>query len=411
MRFQSSSSSQYASGTGTQPSRPSHLRQVNARELLRLLREHSPCSKADLVRLSGLSAPTVSSAVAHLESLNLVENLGDGESSGGRPPEMLRFNATRGYVAGVDIGGTRLRMVLADLNGRVVTQWATQFTEKQRTPKAVCCLIHDGLKTMCQDAGTSLKKVLELTIGAPGVTNVDAGVVLSAPNLKDWNQVPLRAMMERETGISATIENDTNLAAVGEHWRGSAVGVDDFLFIALGTGVGAGIFLRGRLHHGANWSAGEIGYAAVNGQPRQPLEVRATGQLERAIGGLAIESEWRRLLSRDRRSDGGELEELRASEIFDLAVDGDRLAAQVVQYAAQILADCIVEMSLTLDPSVVILGGGVGSHPELCKATEKLLARNEFAKPQVRSSSLGTQAQLYGAICLSLAASEARLLD
>lgn len=411
MRFQSSSSSQYASGSAVQPSRPSHLRQVNARGLLRLLREHSPCSKADLVRLSGLSAPTVSSAVAHLQSLNLVENLGDGESSGGRPPEMLRFNATRGYVAGVDIGGTRLRMVLADLNGRIVTQWATQFAEKQRTPKAVCCLIHDGLKMMCQDAGTSLKKVLELTVGAPGVTNVDAGIVLSAPNLKDWNQVPLRSMLERETGIPTTVENDTNLAAVGEHWKGSATGVDDFLFIALGTGVGAGIFLRGRLHHGANWSAGEIGYAAVNGQPRQPLEVRATGQLERAIGGLAIEAEWRRLLSRERRSDGGELEQLRASEIFDLAIDGDRLAAQVVQYAAQILANCIVEMSLTLDPSVVILGGGVGSHPELCKATEKLLVRNEFAKPQVRSSSLGTQAQLYGAICLSLTASEARLLD
>jgi glucokinase len=358
-----------------------------------------------------LSAPTVSSAVAHLESLNLVEKLGDGESSGGRPPEMLRFNATRGYVAGIDIGGTRLRMVLADLNGRIVTQWATQFTERQRTPKAVCCLIHDGLKTMCQEASTSVKKVLELTVGAPGVTNADAGVVLSAPNLKDWNKVPLRTVLERETGIPTTVENDTNLAAVGEHWRGSATGVDDFLFIALGTGVGAGIFLRGRLHHGANWSAGEIGYAAVNGQSRQALEVRATGQLERAIGGLAIEAEWRRLLSRDRRSNGSELEKLRASEIFDLAVDGDRVAAQVVQYASQILADCIVQMSLTLDPSVVILGGGVGSHPELCKATEKLLARNEFAKPQVRSSSLGTQAQLYGAICLSLIASEARLLD
>jgi glucokinase len=302
-------------------------------------------------------------------------------------------------------------MVLADLNGRIVTQWATQFTDRQRTPKAVCSLIHDGLKTMCQDASTSLKKILDLTVGAPGVTNVDSGVVLSAPNLRDWKDVPLRAMLERETGISTTIENDTNLAAVGEHWRGSAAGVDDFLFIALGTGVGAGIFLRGSLHHGANWSAGEIGYAAVNGQSRQPLEVQATGQMERAIGGLGIEAEWRRLLTRDRRSNVSDLSGLRATEIFDLAVDGDRLAAQVVQYAAQILTDCIVEMSLTLDPSVVILGGGVGSHPELCKTTEKLLARNEFAKPQVRSSSLGTQAQLYGAISLSLAASETRLLD
>jgi glucokinase len=408
MRFHHTSQS--LAVTEVAPSRPAHLRQANARGLLRLLKEHNPCSKADLVRLSGLSAPTVSSAVAYLESLGLVENLGDGESSGGRPPEMLRFNASHGYVAGVDIGGTRLRMILADLNGRVVTQWATQFTERQRTPKAVCGLIHEGLKVMCQEGSTSIRKVLHLTAGAPGITNVSSGVVLSAPNLHDWNDVPLRTMLERELGLSAMIENDTNLAAVGEHWRGSAAGVEDFVFIALGTGVGAGIFIHGRLHHGANWSAGEIGYGGVAGKPRQTLEFHAPGQMERSIGGLGIEAEWKRLLGRERRVNAEGLERLRATEIFDLAVDGDRLAGQVVQYTAQILVDCIVDLSLALDPGVVILGGGVGSHPELCRVTAKLLAHNEFAKPQVRSSSLGTQAQLHGAISLSLAATEAQLL-
>src|SRR4051794_16922182 len=241
MRSSHSAPVSYSSETEKAPLRPAYLRQMNARALLRLLREHNPCSKADLVRLSGLSAPTVSSAVAYLESLGLVENLGDGESSGGRPPEMLRFNSSHGYVAGVDIGGTRLRMVLADLNGSIVTQWATQFTERQRAPKAVCTLIHEGLKVMCEEASTSMRRVLHITVGAPGVTNVDSGVVLSAPNLRDWNDVPLRMMIERELGIPAMVENDTNLAAVGEHWRGSAAGVEDFIFIALGTGVGAGI--------------------------------------------------------------------------------------------------------------------------------------------------------------------------
>lgn len=410
MRLTNPLPTQYLTEAEAQPSRPSHLRQVNARGLLRLLREHSPCSKADLVRLSGLSAPTVSSAVAYLESLGLVENLGDGESSGGRPPEMLRFNSSHGYVAGVDIGGTRLRMVLADLNGSIVTQWATQFTERQRAPKAVCTLIHEGLKVMCEEASTSMRRVLHITVGAPGVTNVDSGVVLSAPNLRDWNDVPLRMMIERELGIPAMVENDTNLAAVGEHWRGSAAGVEDFIFIALGTGVGAGIFLRGRLHHGANWSAGEIGYTGVAGRPRPPLEVHEPGQMERSIGGLGVEAEWQRLLARERRANVSDLSKLRATEIFDLAVDGDRLAGQVVNYTAQILADCIVDLALTLDPEVVILGGGVGSHLELCRITARLLAVNEFAKPQVRSSSLGTQAQLHGAISLSLGATEAQLL-
>jgi glucokinase len=410
MRLQNSSSSQYLLDAEAQPSRPAHLRQVNARGLLRLLREHNPCSKADLVRLSGLSAPTVSSAVSHLESLGLIENLGEGESSGGRPPGMLRFHASHGYVAGADIGGTRLRMMLADLNGKLVTQWSTQFSDKQRTPKAVCGLIHDGLKVMCQEGSTSLKKVLHLTAGAPGITNVDSGVVISAPNLREWNDVPLRAMLEKELGIPCLVENDTNLAAVGEHWRGSAEGVGNFIFVAMGTGVGAGIFLQGRLHHGADWSAGEIGYMGVRGSPREPLQVRSTGQLERVIGGQGIEREWIRLLARDRRANEASLMKLRATEIFVLAAEGDRLAGEVVQYAAGILAHCISDLALMLDPEVVILGGGVGSHNELCRVTQRILEKNEFAQPRLLSSSLGTQAQLHGAIYLSLAASEVRLL-
>ena len=93
-----------------------------------------------------------------------------------------------------------------------------------------------------------------MTAGAPGITNVDSGVVLSAPNLHEWNEIPLRAMLERETGIPSLVENDTNLAAVGEHSRGSAEGVGNFVFIAMGTGVGAGIFLQGRLRLGADWT-------------------------------------------------------------------------------------------------------------------------------------------------------------
>jgi glucokinase len=132
--------------------------------------------------------------------------------------------------------------------------------------------------------------------------------------------------------------------------------------------------------------------------------------MERAIGGAAIEAEWQRLLCRERRPGNGSREALRATEIFDLAVDGDRLAGQLVQSTAQTLADCIADLSLVLDPAVVILGGGVGAHPELCRVTARLLEGNEFARPEVRSSSLGTQAQLHGAISLSLCAAEAQLL-
>ena len=396
--------------TRAEPSRPSHLRLANARGLLHLLRRHNPCSKADLVRLSGLSAPTVSSGVSHLESLGLIESIGDGESSGGRPPGLLRFNAAHGLVAGADIGGTRLRMMLADLSGEVQATWSTVLLKPQKTPEGVTSLIHDGLRTMCRQAGTSTRKVLHLTAGAPGVTDVTAGTVLSAPNLKDWTDVPLRTMIETETGIPAIVENDTNLAAVGEYRRGAAEGVDNFVFMALGTGLGAGIFLGGQLHHGAGWCAGEIGYFGVSGRKREAIELRQTGQLERIVGGAGIEEQWVKALARTAAPAQAELGRLRATQILDLARDGDPIASEILAATAALLADAIADISLVLNPELVILGGGVGSHPDLCRHTSMLVQRHEFAAPQLRSSSLGTRAQLFGAISLSIAAAEARLL-
>jgi glucokinase len=392
---------------------------MNARGLLQLLQAHNPCSKADLVRFSGLSAPTVSSGIAHLERLDLIEKLGDGESKGGRPPGLLRFNARRGYVAAVDIGGTRLRMMLADLSGNVVAQSSLLLGENQKTPRGVCQLVMDGIRDMCKQSGTPLSKLLHLTAGAPGIANVDKGIVLSAPNLSDWNDVPLRDLLERAAGLPCTVENDTNLAAVGEYWHGAARDVGNFVFIALGTGVGAGIFINGKLHRGAQWSAGEIGYMGVSGKKREPMRIRDLGQLEQVIGGAGIEQEWTRQLSTVESNESSNpspkalkhLKQLKATQIFDLAAEGDRTASSVVSYVAEILADAITDMSLLLNPEVVVLGGGIGSHPELCRATEKLIERHEFARPQMRYSSLGTQAQLHGAVFTSLNAVEVLILE
>jgi glucokinase len=389
---------------------------MNARGLLQLLQTHNPCSKADLVRFSGLSAPTVSSGIAHLERLDLIEKLGDGESNGGRPPGLLRFNSRRGYVAAIDIGGTRLRMMLADLSGSVVAQTSLLLGESQKTPKGVCQLVMDGVRDMCKQSGTPLSKLLHLTAGAPGIANVDKGIVLSAPNLTEWNDVPLRDLLERVAGLPCTVENDTNLAAVGEYWHGAARDVGNFIFIALGTGVGAGVFLSGKLHRGAQWSAGEIGYMGISGRKREPMRIRDLGQLEQMIGGAGIEQEWTHQLSKIESEDASpkaikHLKTLKATQIFDLAAEGDRTAATVVSYVAEILAEAITDMSLLLNPEVIVLGGGIGSHPELSRATEKLIERHEFARPQIRYSSLGTQAQLYGAVFTSLNAVELLILE
>ena len=392
--------------------RPPHLREANCRALLRLLRKSSPCSKADLVRSSGLSAPTVAAAIAQLTEYGLVEPIGEGKSSGGRPPDLLQFNAAHAYVAGADIGGTYLRMMLADLDGKPVATWEARLEDGRKTPAAVVARMREGLEAM-SEAASAHGRVRHITVGAPGITDVRQGVVKAAPNLQAWNDVPLQSLLESGLDIHATVENDVNLAAVGERARGIAHDARDFVFIAMGTGVGAGIYIEGSLHHGATWSAGEIGYLPVAGMPRETMRLDGTGQLERVIGGAGIEDAWRAILDRERLAEPA-LRKLRASHIFDLAGDlaaeGQVLATEIVESTARILADAISILGLLYDPKLVVLGGGVGSHDILREATERFLNENQLAQPMLRTSSLGKQAQLFGAISLSLAAIEAGLL-
>ena len=392
------------------PSRPSHLRQANARDLLQRLREGAPCSKAELARRSGLSAPTVASAVAYLEELGLVESIGVGDSNGGRPPGLLRFRADFGFVAAADIGGTRLRMALADLNGTVVAQWSTVLARSRKTPEAVCAQAAEGLRAMCRQAGVPPRRVMHLTAGAPGITDVERGVVIAAPNLKNWTEVPLRRLLERATGVAVRVENDTNLAAVGEHWNGAAKGVANFVFVAVGTGMGAGIFVRGELYHGSQWCAGEIGYFGVSGRAREAMQMSETGQLERTIGGAGLEERWRGALDRTAGASSSGLRALRANEVLDLARDGEPVAIEVVRQTAGLLADAIADLSLVLNPQMIVLGGGVGSHPELCRVTHAMLERHDLPPPELRSSALGTQAQLHGGISVSLLAAGLQLV-
>lgn len=394
-----------------QLARPSDLRLQNSRTLLRLLRDHEPCSKADLVRLSGLSAPTVAAAVADLGERGLLEAAGEGPSSGGRPPELLRFRADHRFVAAADIGGTRLRLMVADLNGNPLAENKCVIAPEAKTPQGLCDLLREQLLNACDAARISPRKILHLAVGAPGITDVDSGVVFSAPNLADWIDVPLREMLEELCGMAVTIENDVNLAAIGEHWRGTAEGVDDFVLIAIGTGIGAGIFVNGRLHRGAQWSAGEIGYLPVMGMARELPNQGTTGQLERVIGGAGIERLWREKLKQSRRLPDRALAELRANRILD-RVDGadDPDAMAILDYTARVLTDAIAVTMLLLNPSLIVLGGGIGAHRCLQREVARRVEEIRFPRPAVRTSTLDTHAQLYGAIAVALEASDAELV-
>ncbi len=376
--------------------RPSVLRHTNALSILALLRQAGTCSRADLVRASGLSAPTVTNVVKDLLAANLIEPLGEGASSGGRPPDMIRFKAKRGCVLAVQITSREIQFLLADLDGNELGKSHLSLARKKTTPEAVCGYIGEGLRTLLRQQRMTRSQLLVTVVGVPAITNVDDGVVLAISTLEEWRSVALRTMLEKIVDSMVIIENDTNLAALGEHYRGAAKDEKDFTLVSIDTGVGAGIVLNGKIHHGAQWSAGEIAYLRLPNTSRRQPTIFEFGELESVLTSAGILASWRE------EADRAYPDVASAVKVLDLAENGNPLAERLVQYRAGIVSDIVLNLSLILNPALILLGGAVGSHSAMLHGVRKQLEGSEFGVTRVLAGILGDTAVLWGAIMLAL---------
>ena len=390
--------------------RPPLIRQTNAQILLNLFREKGPCSKADLVRASGLSAPSVTNVVAHLAQAGLVEPIGEGDSTGGRPPDILRFRAERGCVAGIEVGADSLHFLLCDLSGRELGQTRVPIEKASSSPSIICKKIGQALRELLAKHKQSEDQLLGLAVGVPAIVNVNTGTVVAYSALQDWNLVNLGEMLAREVKCQVTIENDTNLAAQGEHYCGAAQSEQDFIFMSIGTNVGAGIVLGGKIHHGSQWSAGEIAYLRLPHILRRQPTIHEFGELEAVLTSSGILKSWYGESRKSDRNTRGSRKEMDAIGVLDLAQTGDARAQKIVRQRADIVSDIIVNLSLILNPGLVLLGGEIGSHPILVASVLKQLEGSEFAVTRVGTGALGPRAVLWGAISLAMNAISSVLL-
>ena len=312
--------------------------------------------------------------------------------------------AQPGYVAAADLGGTNLRLALADMSGSILTRKAFS-TVGLRGPEAVIQLLCSGVKDLLREVAAPHGALRSVAIGVPGVTDVENGIVIGASYLMGWKDVPLRALVEKELNVPSFVDNDVNMAAVGEQWSGSAKDAKDFVFLAIGTGIGAGIVLNGKLHRGSSWAAGEIGYMLVPGAAKIPTKSDEPGALENMIGGEGMKAQWQRR----RNGEPAALSaDLNATEIFDLALDGNPHAQALLHQSATMLAQAVYNVSLVLNCPLFVLGGTVGLHSALCDAAQQKL--DEWTVParlRLVRSTLGTDAQLYGCIRAALETAEA----
>ena len=375
-----------------------HLRGLNLETVLDVtIDRKGPFTRAEIIEATGLSAPTVGSLAAHLIRSGLLRDLGTGPSSGGRRPSFVEFNTRHGFVAGIDLGPTKTRLALADLRGERLAHRVIP-TPPGLGPAALLARLADEMKALQREVRVPPGRLLAIGAGAPGAVDRERGIVSLAPNLKGWSQVPMAELLGRALGAPVVLENDVNLAVLGEHWRGAAQGHDTCAFISLGTGIGAGLVVDGELHRGHHFLAGEIALMCMGPQYVE-RDFGARGCLETLAGLKTLATRW----SRKDRNHGGRW----VAELFEAALRGDPRARKAVEEAATLIGIATANLSLVLDPSLIVFGGALIDQGEsLVQDVRRIVARIVPGPAEIVVSSLGKEAPLWG--CLLVATREAR---
>ena len=380
-----------------QPGIPSLLRAINERALLEYLRTHKPTSRAQLARATRLSKPTVSQALASLEDAGLVRAVGQSMSSkGGRIAILYEPNPDAGYVIGVDVGRGWVRAAVANLAGNIIAR--NDRANDAQSASALVALISHLARDVVAQAGLSWSQVVHAVIGTPGVFDEQSARVLFSSNLPEWGRHGLVTELQSAFGLSLSVENDANLAALGERSFGWGSSAGTFAYITIGTGVGMGIVINGSLYRGARGAAGEIGFLpfGLNEITEEAGKISESylGMFEEATAADAIVRQAREL---------GLPASLSARQIFDAAQQGDEKALAIVEQEGYRLAQAIAVITAVLDPELIVLGGGIGQRGELLlPPLERRLQQLTPLRPRIVASKLGDDSVLLGSIATAL---------
>jgi predicted NBD/HSP70 family sugar kinase len=358
---------------------PPLLKRLNEETVLDTIRAGAPISRAEIARRAGISKPTVSLALRALLDAGLVREAPGRPSGPTYGAIYFEPVAEASLVLGVDLGARFLRGALSDLTG---TLRARQDVELAGADADTALdAIADLRDTLVRAAGLSADLVDEVVVGIPGVVEPQTGLARLATNIPRLDGRRYGAELEERLGVRVTLENDVNLAALGERRQGVARGVDDFMFLSVGTGLGAGLVLRGELQRGRHGAAGELDYVAVGlGEDIDPCAAALSALAEATMPAPPYD----------------------ARSVFAAARAGDGPAREVVREEARRIALHIAPIAAVADVELVVLGGGIGTNSELLGDVRPLLAEWLPYPPRVEISSLGENAVLMGAVAIGL---------
>jgi glucokinase len=355
------------------------IKKINRSLVLEEIKVNQPISRAQIAKILSLSKSTVSSIVDELLVRKLVVELGEGTSAkgGGRPASMLGFNPQSAYGIGVDIGGTKILLVITDMVGGIV------FKKKIKTTSNVKEIVH-FIKECLAESNIPEKKVIGMGIGVPGT--VSEGVVVRAKALS-WTNLKLQEQAEAHFSFPVFIGNDVNYAAMGERWLGSGNNSNELLFLAIGTGVGSAIITNGSLVYGHEQRAGEVAYS-IGREDITNKRFNVLGEsavFEKKVSGTAL-------------SKFGYSTE----EIFEKYSSGDQEVVSVIEEFVTELSIVIANAVSLLNPEKVIIGGGVSeSMKVVLKGIQETVNILTPIRTEVKLASLGGVAGALGAIAFT----------
>jgi predicted NBD/HSP70 family sugar kinase len=379
---------------------PRVLRAMNERSVLQAIDERGAISRAELSRVTGLSKPTVSLALARLHSTRLVREV--GRTSGGRGATALLYDLDprAAVVLAIDVGRRWVRAAVADVTGQVVVRRSER--SRVRSGASLTAQVIALARSVADDAGVATSELSRAVIGTPGVLEPAAHRLRLAPSLPGWQRPGVVDGLSEALGVELTFENDVNLAAIAEHAHGEGRDQDNFVFLSVGTGVGLAVMIDGRLFRGSTGLAGEIGYLPF------PHSVAKSDWRQGGAFDIAVSAE---ALVRAARVAG--MTPKSAEDVVSAARTGDARAKSAITAHAALLATGIAAVAAVLDPPLVVLGGGLGAGAAdlLLGPVAAALRDLSPSRPRLAASALGDGAVLDGALVTALDSAKAELFS
>ena len=368
-------------------------------------------SRADFGELLGYSRSNITAVLNHLLSLNILEERKLGESQGGRRPRLYGINGSLGFVVGVDIGATSLYLALADLNGNILERHSEPGDVREQ-PEVLLSRVAELIEVMLGKKNGRSEQVLAIGIGVPGPVKFDEGVLVAPPLMPVWESYPIKTFMKQHfTAANIAVDNDVNVMAVGEVHAGAGKGIENFIFLKIATGIGAGIICHGDIYRGQDGAAGDVGHICIdyNGPVCHCgnvgcVEAMAAGPAIAARGLEAAESGSSDLLSAALAAKDGVMT---AEMVGDAAKGGDIAANEIIKTSGRMVGGMLAGLVNFFNPQMILIGGGVSDIGiRYLSAIRQAVLRRSTALStrhlRIEFSPLGKDGGVIGAIWLAL---------